>query len=82
MNDQLQKEITKAIQYRNQAYKIGMIGNYLAIAVAAVPVIAGILGFVALAGVAAAIAKVLFVVFLVVLVASFIVRAIRGESVV
>ena len=39
MNDQLQKELTKAVQYHNQAYRIGMIGNYLAIAVAAVPVI-------------------------------------------
>jgi uncharacterized membrane protein YtjA (UPF0391 family) len=45
-------------------------------------VVAGVLGFVALAGVAAAIAKVLFVVFLVVLVASFVIRAIRGESVI
>ncbi len=45
-------------------------------------VAAGVLGFVALAGVAAAIAKVLFVVFLALLVAGFVVRAIRGESVV
>jgi uncharacterized membrane protein YtjA (UPF0391 family) len=45
-------------------------------------VAAGILGFVALAGVAAAIAKVLFIVFLALLVAGFVVRAIRGESVV
>ncbi len=43
---------------------------------------AGLLGFFALAGVAAAIAKALFIVFLVVLVATFVVRAIRGESVI
>jgi uncharacterized membrane protein YtjA (UPF0391 family) len=43
---------------------------------------AGVLGFFALAGVAATIAKILFVVFLALLVVRFIVRAIRGESVV
>ena len=45
-------------------------------------VVAGGLGFFALAGVAASIAKILFVVFLIVLVASFVIRAIRGESVI
>ena len=44
-------------------------------------VAAGVLGFVALAGVAAAIAKVLFIVFIAILIAGFVVRAIRGESV-
>ena len=44
--------------------------------------IAGYFGFIGLAGLAALIAKVLFVVFLVLLVASFVVRAFRGGSVV
>jgi uncharacterized membrane protein YtjA (UPF0391 family) len=44
--------------------------------------VAGYLGFAALAGVAATIAKVLFLVFLVLLVVSFVIRAIRGQSVV
>ena len=39
-------------------------------------------GFFALAGLAASIAKILFVIFLVLLVVSFIMRAIRGRSVV
>lgn len=42
---------------------------------------AAFMGFFALAGIAAGIAKILFLVFLVLLVASFIARAIRGESV-
>jgi uncharacterized membrane protein YtjA (UPF0391 family) len=45
-------------------------------------VVAGALGFFALAGVAASIAKVLFIVFLVLLVVQFVIRAIRGQSVV
>jgi uncharacterized membrane protein YtjA (UPF0391 family) len=45
-------------------------------------IVAGLLGFVALAGIAAEIAKVLFLVFLVLLVVSFIIRAVRGQSVV
>jgi uncharacterized membrane protein YtjA (UPF0391 family) len=44
-------------------------------------VVAGWLGFFGLAGVAAGIAKVLFLIFLVLLVLSFLVRALRGESV-
>ncbi len=44
--------------------------------------VAGVLGFGVLAGVAASIAKILFLVFLVVLVASFVIRAIRGQSVI
>ncbi|MDB5441388.1 MAG: hypothetical protein JWM33_3815 [Caulobacteraceae bacterium] len=47
-----------------------------------VALIAGALGFWVLAGAAAAIAKLLFLIFLVLLVASFVVRAIRGQSVV
>lgn len=47
-----------------------------------VAVIAGALGFWVLAGAAAAIAKLLFLIFLVLLVISFVVRAIRGQSVV
>lgn len=43
---------------------------------------AAYLGFGMLAGVAASIAKVLFLVFLVLLVVSFVVRALRGRSVV
>ena len=45
-------------------------------------VVAGALGFFALAGVAASIAKILFLVFLVLLVVSFVLRAVRGQSVV
>ena len=45
-------------------------------------VLAGLMGFYALAGVAAAIAKLLFVIFLALLVVSFIIRAVRGQSVV
>jgi uncharacterized membrane protein YtjA (UPF0391 family) len=41
-----------------------------------------VLGFFALAGFAASVAKILFLVFLVLLVASFVMRAIRGQSVV
>jgi uncharacterized membrane protein YtjA (UPF0391 family) len=57
-----------------------MLGWALVFAVLAL--IAGVLGFAGLAGLAATIAKVLFVVFLVLLVASFVIRAIRGQSVV
>jgi uncharacterized membrane protein YtjA (UPF0391 family) len=46
-----------------------------------IAVIAGLLGFFVLASLAAVIAKVLFFIFLVLLVASFIVRAVRGQSV-
>ena len=53
-----------------------------AIVFAVLAVAAGYLGFMSLAGLAATIAKVLFVLFLVLLVASFVVRAIRGQSVV
>jgi uncharacterized membrane protein YtjA (UPF0391 family) len=63
-----------------EAMEVDMLGWALIFFILAVA--AGLLGFFALAGVAAAIAKVLFIVFLVVLVASFIVRAIRGESVI
>ena len=45
-------------------------------------IVAGLLVFVALAGIAAEIAKILFLVFLVLLVVSFIIRAVRGQSVV
>lgn len=44
--------------------------------------VAACLGFGLLAGLAASIAKVLFLIFLVVLVAGFVVRALRGDSVV
>src|SRR5262245_1835173 len=44
-------------------------------------VIAGWLGFFGLAGIAAGIAKILFLIFLVLLVLSFLVRALRGQSV-
>ena len=53
-----------------------------AIVFAVLAIIAGALGFFALAGVAAAVAKMLFLVFLVLLVVSFIMRAVRGQSVV
>ena len=45
-------------------------------------ILAGFLGFVGLAGLAATIAKMLFVVFLVLLVVGFVIRALRGQSVV
>jgi uncharacterized membrane protein YtjA (UPF0391 family) len=45
-------------------------------------IIAGYFGFFGLAGMAASIAKVLFLIFLVLLVVSFVVRALRGKSVV
>lgn len=57
-----------------------MLGWTLVFAVLAL--VAGYLGFVSLAGLAATIAKILFVVFLVLLVAGFVMRAIRGQSVV
>lgn len=44
-------------------------------------IIAGYFGFFGLAGMAASFAKVLFLIFLVLLVVSFIVRALRGRSV-
>ncbi len=44
-------------------------------------IVAGYFGFFGLAGMAASIAKVLFLIFLVLLVVSFIVRAVRGRSV-
>jgi uncharacterized membrane protein YtjA (UPF0391 family) len=53
-----------------------------AITFALLAIVAGFLGFFSLAGLAATIAKVLFAVFLVVLVLSFVVRALRGQSVV
>jgi uncharacterized membrane protein YtjA (UPF0391 family) len=53
-----------------------------AIIFALLAIVAGFLGFFSLAGLAAAIAKVLFVVFLVLLVANFVIRAIRGQSVI
>jgi uncharacterized membrane protein YtjA (UPF0391 family) len=45
-------------------------------------IVAGVLGFGILAGVAASIAKVLFLLFLAVLVLSFVIRAVRGQSVI
>jgi uncharacterized membrane protein YtjA (UPF0391 family) len=56
-----------------------MLGWALAFFILAV--VAGWLGFFGLAGVAAGIAKLLFLVFLALLVVSFLVRALRGESV-
>jgi uncharacterized membrane protein YtjA (UPF0391 family) len=44
--------------------------------------VAGLLGFFLLASLAGAIAKILFFVFLVLLVGSFVLRAVRGQSVV
>jgi uncharacterized membrane protein YtjA (UPF0391 family) len=44
--------------------------------------VAGFFGFFSLAGLAASIAKILFMIFLVLLVVSFIMRAVRGRSVV
>jgi len=41
-----------------------------------------VFGFFSLAGLAASIAKILFLIFLVLLVASFVMRALRGQSVV
>ena len=45
-------------------------------------VIAGYLGFFALSAIAASIAKILFLVFIVLLVVTFLIRALRGQSVV
>jgi uncharacterized membrane protein YtjA (UPF0391 family) len=56
-----------------------MLGWSITFAILAV--LAGLLGFFVLASLAAAIAKVLFIIFLVLLVASFVVRAFRGQSV-
>ncbi len=53
-----------------------------AVVFALLAIIAGGMGFFALAGLSAAVAKLLFFVFLALLVLSFIVRAIRGDSVV
>jgi uncharacterized membrane protein YtjA (UPF0391 family) len=53
-----------------------------ALTFAIVAIVAAVLGFGALSGLAASIAKILFVVFLVLLVASFVMRAVRGRSVV
>jgi uncharacterized membrane protein YtjA (UPF0391 family) len=53
-----------------------------AIVFAILALVAGALGFFALAGLAAVIAKALLFVFLILLVVSFIVRALRGGSVV
>lgn len=53
-----------------------------AVVFAIVALLAAWLGFGALSGVAASIAQILFVVFLVLLVASFVMRAVRGRSVV
>ncbi|HEY3798956.1 MAG TPA: DUF1328 domain-containing protein [Caulobacteraceae bacterium] len=47
-----------------------------------VALLAGALGFFTLAGFAASVAKILFVIFLVLLVISFVMRALRGNSVV
>lgn len=44
-------------------------------------IVAGYFGFFGLAGLAASFAKVLFLIFLVLLVVSFVVRALRGKSV-
>jgi uncharacterized membrane protein YtjA (UPF0391 family) len=44
-------------------------------------IVAGLLGFIALAGIAASIAKILFFLFLALLVVSFVMRALRGQSV-
>jgi uncharacterized membrane protein YtjA (UPF0391 family) len=57
-----------------------MLGWTLVFAILAL--IAGALGFVGLAGFAASVAKLLFFIFLILLVISFIMRAIRGNSVV
>jgi uncharacterized membrane protein YtjA (UPF0391 family) len=61
------------------AREVPMLGWALTFAILAL--IAWALGFFALAGLAASVAKILFVVFLVLLVVSFIVRALRGRSV-
>jgi uncharacterized membrane protein YtjA (UPF0391 family) len=53
-----------------------------AIAFAILALVAGALGFFALAGLAATVAKFFLVVFVVLLVVSFIIRALRGGSVV
>jgi len=53
-----------------------------AVVFALLALVAGFFGFVALAGVSAIIAKVLFLVFLALLIASFVIRALRGDSVV
>jgi uncharacterized membrane protein YtjA (UPF0391 family) len=60
--------------------EVVMLGWALTFAI--LSLVAGVLGFFALAGMAASIAKVLFLVFIVLLVASFVMRAIRGQSVV
>ncbi|HEX5377457.1 MAG TPA: DUF1328 domain-containing protein, partial [Phenylobacterium sp.] len=52
-----------------------------ALVFAALAVVAGYLGFLSLAGLAATVAKVVFVIFLGLLVASFVVRAVKGQSV-
>ena len=56
-----------------------MLGWTLVFAVLAL--VAGAFGFFALAGLAASIAKILFLVFVVLLVLSFVMRALRGQSV-
>lgn len=53
-----------------------------AILFGALALVAAYLGFGMLAGLAATIAKVLFLIFLVLLIAGFVVRALRGDSVV
>jgi uncharacterized membrane protein YtjA (UPF0391 family) len=53
-----------------------------AIAFAILALVAGALGFFALAGLAATVAKFFLVVFVVLLVVSFVIRALRGGSVV
>jgi uncharacterized membrane protein YtjA (UPF0391 family) len=60
--------------------EVVMLGWALTFAI--LSLIAGVLGFFALAGLAASIAKILFLVFVVLLVISFIMRAVRGQSVV
>jgi uncharacterized membrane protein YtjA (UPF0391 family) len=60
--------------------EVVMLGWALTFAI--LSLVAGVLGFFALAGFAASVAKILFLVFLVLLVASFVMRAIRGQSVV
>jgi uncharacterized membrane protein YtjA (UPF0391 family) len=52
-----------------------------AIIFAVLAIIAGWLGFIGLAGVAAIFAKILFLVFLALLIATFVVRALKGDSV-
>ncbi|HEY5412223.1 MAG TPA: DUF1328 family protein, partial [Caulobacteraceae bacterium] len=74
---QLTPNLPLVLWYVNRIISLGWALTFFILAV-----VAGLLGFVALAGIAAEIAKILFLVFLVLLVVSFIIRAVRGQSVV